>query len=556
MPYNLLEQRWIPVRRRSGTEDRIAPHEIADPDDPPIALASPRPDFDGALAQMLIGLVQTTMPPESDEAWANRWLDSPSPDDLRRAFEPVAHAFDLDGDGPRFFQDLDPLDHGSLNPPAYLLIDTPTGDNNRDHFVKNRDADVLSLPASAMALLSMQTNAPSGGRGHRTSLRGGGPITTLVLGRTLWETVWLNVLTTTDFPSGGHEDLSDTFPWLVSTNTSDDGEEALPTDVNPLQAFWGMPRRIRLVTSGEGDTCALSGQQAEPIVTGYRTRPGGVNYAGPWEHPLSPYRRSGIEPPRAALGQPARIAYKDWLGYVYAPRAGGKSATGTTFLPARAVRRFHQRAAEYAMDAGFEYLTSHDGPSLWTFGFDTVNMKVRGWQEGTFPLFGDEPETQGAIEEQARYLVEAARSVAFWCKLAVKNGLFGSPEITGRGRVSWDFPHHIKQDQKLFQRSTFSALETDFWDATQPAFFDVLRATREAADGRDRRTELREHWLSRTLQTTALRLFDRAVQTDERARTEPQAVVLARRDLEALRFRNDLRDTLGLPRKPAQPSDA
>jgi CRISPR-associated protein Cse1 (CRISPR_cse1) len=60
---NLLD-RWIPVRRRSGNKEIIAPWQIAVRDDPAVAILTPRADFTGALYQMLIGMVQTLFAPE------------------------------------------------------------------------------------------------------------------------------------------------------------------------------------------------------------------------------------------------------------------------------------------------------------------------------------------------------------------------------------------------------------------------------------------------------------------------------------------------------------
>jgi len=66
---NLLEKSWIPVRRASGQRLWIAPYQITDGigQDPIVALDAVRPDFNGALIQFLIGLVQT--------AWARAVTD-------------------------------------------------------------------------------------------------------------------------------------------------------------------------------------------------------------------------------------------------------------------------------------------------------------------------------------------------------------------------------------------------------------------------------------------------------------------------------------------------
>jgi CRISPR type I-E-associated protein CasA/Cse1 len=91
--------------------------------------------------------------------------------------------------------------------------------------------ETLSRTGAAIALHCLQTFAPAGGAGHRTSLRGGGPLTTLLAPGTdqngrpvsLWRTVWLNVLPV----EGENEDppprlnLARIFPWIAPTRVSD-----------------------------------------------------------------------------------------------------------------------------------------------------------------------------------------------------------------------------------------------------------------------------------------------------------------------------------------------
>ena len=140
MEFNLMEERWIPIRRKSGREEQIAPWEITDfhESDPVISLNAPRPDFNGALIQFLIGLVQTVTPPEDEDEWENLFDKPPSPHDLKKSFETVKHAFNLGGNGARFMQDFDEIKTVPQNISG-LLIDSPgenTLKNNADHFIK------------------------------------------------------------------------------------------------------------------------------------------------------------------------------------------------------------------------------------------------------------------------------------------------------------------------------------------------------------------------------------------------------------------------------------
>lgn len=64
---HLFEEPWMPIRRTDGSRDWIAPDHLADPDI--VAFDADRADFNGALMQFAIGLLQTTAPVESSATW-------------------------------------------------------------------------------------------------------------------------------------------------------------------------------------------------------------------------------------------------------------------------------------------------------------------------------------------------------------------------------------------------------------------------------------------------------------------------------------------------------
>ena len=110
--FNLIGRAWLPARRADGSVEHIRPADItSDIDGNPImAVDWPRADFRVAAIEFLIGLVATACPPVDDEeAWLEGWDKPPTPGMLTAALAPIAHAFDLDGPGPRFLQDLEEL---------------------------------------------------------------------------------------------------------------------------------------------------------------------------------------------------------------------------------------------------------------------------------------------------------------------------------------------------------------------------------------------------------------------------------------------------------------
>jgi hypothetical protein len=108
MVYSLIDRPWISARRRSGAAAKIRPADITGElgDDPVVALDWPRQEQRVACLEFLIGLLATARPPADTDDWERAWRSPPGPDELHVSLAPYGHAFMLDGDGPRFMQDL------------------------------------------------------------------------------------------------------------------------------------------------------------------------------------------------------------------------------------------------------------------------------------------------------------------------------------------------------------------------------------------------------------------------------------------------------------------
>jgi CRISPR system Cascade subunit CasA len=265
---------WIPVKTRNGRK-YIRPDQITDPD-----VLFPdwsRPDLNIACIEFLIGLLFMACPPENDEDWEER--RKPDAEGVRTQLARYAGAFNLGGDGPRFMQDLEAFENdGDPTPVDMLFIDSAgsnTARNNADLMVHRARYPTLPPAEAAMALYALQAFAPTGGAGNRTSMRGGGPMTTLVVPHadcSLYDLVWANV------PDGFPARMDD-LPWMRPTRLSN-AKDAITCPIGngmPVETFFGMPRRLRLTFTGQA-------------VSGVVQRPYGTNYAL-WEHPLTPYYR-------------------------------------------------------------------------------------------------------------------------------------------------------------------------------------------------------------------------------------------------------------------------
>lgn len=403
---NLISDPWIPVRLKDGTRRVVRPHEIADP-----AIAAPdwpRADLNIACLELLIGLVYMADPPANKKEWRQR--QAPDAARLQTRLAPLAPAFNLGGDGPRFLQDFEAIE-GEANGPDMLFIDSAganTARNNADLMVHRDRYATLVAPLAAMALYTFQSFAPSGGAGNRTSMRGGGPMVTLVdPGEGLWALVWANI------PYGVPQGVA-ALPWMRNTRVSDGNKpptypEAL--EPPPAETFFGMPRRLRLQFDDEGR------------VIGVVQRPYGTNYAG-WDHPLTPYYR---QKPASELlpvhPRPGTFGYRHWLGIAAA-------------APADELRK-RARCVDVWMQR-----TDHDVDARITIaGWAMDNMKPLNFIRSEQPLISLDSAATGCLAG----MIEAADVFAY--------ALRGALELLlkdGEARESWREVFFIRS-QEVFE---------------------------------------------------------------------------------------------------------
>ena len=508
---NLVTSKWLKVVRRNGLRDRIAPWQIAETANPVIEITAPRPDFQGSLYQFLIGLLQTAFAPADQDRWKYFWQEPPEESSLKNTLGFFCGSFELSrSEGPCFLQDFN-LVGGESKPISNLLIEAPGGKtlkDNLDHFVKGGQIDGCCNSCVASALVTLQTNAPSGGVGHRVGLRGGGPLTTLVMPNTeestLWQKLWLNVLPQEDFTAEATPDDPGIFPWLAQTRVSDkSGSPTYPEDMNPLQAYWGMPRRIRLdtVTQVSG-ICDLCGELSKSLFTYFITKNYGVNYEGPHIHPLTPYRSDPkrSNPPLSLKGQQGGLGYRHWLGLAWQDNYNGDAAAKVTQI-------YNEERADF--------LNEHEEGSgfvarLWCFGYDMDNMKARCWYEQQMPILGIPEYNREQFVELVMQLLAAAKSVVALFRSQVKAAWFSRPkDNTG----------------------DTSMIDDSFWQATESYFFQHVHSLAiEKHTPQFLPPSIARDWVQ-TLRNTAFELFDQWALGGEAENMDMRRITQARRKL-------------------------
>ncbi len=428
---NLIDDPWISVQRTSGP-DVIRPYQIAEPD---VLFPNwPRPDLNLACLELLIGLVYISNPPEDANEWVSRKANS---EELNAALKPLAPAFNLLGDGPRFMQDFEKIE-GNDNPPDMLFIDSAgkqTQSRNSDLMVKRSRYESISLPLAAMALYTLQAFAPAGGAGNRTSMRGGGPMITLVKPNQpgLWSLIWANV--PCGYPLGNElEEL----PWMRPTVTSEKGQVVPPPeqygDTNPsAEIFFGMPRRLQL-NANEGRLISV------------RQAPWGTNYNG-WIHPLTPYYHKGIEKlPKHP--KPGTFGYRNWRGIIL--QAENANIPGCLDR----WRREQLDCKARLIIGGWAMSNMNPLDFLWS-------------EQPIFPLDADN-------ETRAARLVEAAEQVSY--KLAK-----GVQEAKGESEITSGSAHRAREVFFVQTQTQFEDLVQKICEGTENVENDWLAILRQFA---------------------------------------------------------------------------
>lgn len=450
---NLIDAPWLPFRHRDGGVVHAPPSAMADP--ALVDLAFPRADFNGAGWQLLIGLLQTAFAPANRKEWLRLWQEPPTGEDLEAALAPFRGAFELLGEGAQFMQDRDPLEDAREASVASLLIEAPGEQGlkfNTDHFVKRGIGEAMCPACAAMGLFTKQITGPAGGTGYRVGIRGGGPLTTLVLPHdpdaSLWQKLLLNLLPRdhdTFRYSDPRPDDWRVFPWLAPTRTSEKGSPTpvtTPEDAHPLHVFWAMPSRIRLEAEEEPGHCQVCGGEAGTSIRRLRVTNLGYNYDGAWIHPLTPYRADPKKPEQAPIslkGQQGGLGYRHWEALTL------EDAQGRGNLPALVVRDYthtKQRTMKGAKQA-----------RLWVFGYDLKQNKPRGWYSTEMPLIAVSEARTDVFLHLVRELEQTAEKAAWQTREAVKAAWFSRP---GDARGDFDFIQHR------------------FWEATAQAFYAAL----------------------------------------------------------------------------------
>lgn len=272
---NLLTAPWIPIRDASTPE--ISLETLLCTDNSDLALGFHRDDLELAALQLAICLTQVLFAPADKRAWRERMRAPLTREAYQEGIQPFREWFDLRHATYPFMQTRG-VQAKDFTPIQKLFAGLPEGNN---HALFNDAGEIHAVPAAwaALALFNQAVNCPSFGGGFKGGLRGEAPVTTLIKGKTLRETVWRNVL---------HRDLlREKLPHLADISD----EQDRPTWVAPIPAngklyhyqigilrglFW-QPAKVELLWNADGKCIGFNKEKFNYTVEGF------------WQHPHSPF---------------------------------------------------------------------------------------------------------------------------------------------------------------------------------------------------------------------------------------------------------------------------
>lgn len=518
MSLNYLRSAYLRVRRADGAITYIAPAEIAAQGEArPVAFATGLPVLDTFAVELLIGLFQYALAPESEDALLHM-LDSP-PDvaALRDMLAAKADGFDLFGDTPAF---QDPSVAGEKPSPIGRLLPTAAGEQTRkrNQDILNREIAAMRPEIAMLALAFVQAHSPAGGRGTRTSASGGGPLRTVVERDTPLATVLANLLPQERFRDCGTPggDGLDPLPWRSAIRGKRTQENTPPEHV-----YFACPRRILLgapepATPERG--CDVSGERDVALITAMRQKAEGPDYESTgWRHPLTPYvYRKQKDTVKAFPMLAATLT----LGAAWRERWGLFGDVGTPGVEgpvaAKAVRRWRDERA-HDLEAPRVRVRA--------FGLRCDNAKVESVVDLPFTFRAFPSQSTDAVaqfESHLSEIVAVGEAMARALRQALAAARFGAEGANDAPR-DWGREHQV-----AFWQRTDAAFQ--FYVDTLARALEGVSSVHEALESAARQQARAK--LQRHLRDSALDIFDE-ICAPELTGEAALAIAVARRKLEA-----------------------
>lgn len=282
---DLLKEPFIPARSDNGTgKFRLLSYEELLCGEGLWSVSLPRDDLELACIQLLVCMTQAMFLPQTDGELRERVNKALSAEAFTDGVTQCQDWFDLDHPTQPFMQTRN-VKAKEATPIQKLLIGLPEG-NNHAFFNEVGEVQKLGGAVAALALFNQASNCPSFGGGFKGSLRGGAPITTLVAGKHLRDTVWRNVLTLDRIRKrlpDYQPDLSADLPtWVKPIREK---ESIYPHQIGLVRGLFWQPAQVELIRCEEQAPCDVLSGKPTVVYSGFRKEKFNFTVNGVWRHP-------------------------------------------------------------------------------------------------------------------------------------------------------------------------------------------------------------------------------------------------------------------------------
>ncbi len=249
------------------------------------SLMYPRDDIELGALCLCIAIVQCLWTPDDLIELKQRIVQPLSENVFYEGIKPYLDWFNISHNKYPFMQvkgvkakEVTPLDK---------LLPGITGGTNCVFVNEPSLAECLCGGCSGIALFNDSANAPGFGGGFKAGLRGSSPITTLVQGTSLRETIWVNVLTKENIqksiPAGNNVNSNPTWvdPIIEKSKFS-------ALSIGLIRGLLWQPAHIELTDPIEDGKCTCCGKQGVPIYSGFLKAKFNYTVEDRWPHPHSP----------------------------------------------------------------------------------------------------------------------------------------------------------------------------------------------------------------------------------------------------------------------------
>ncbi len=279
---NLLTDAWIPIQQQGKIQKLTLQHLLCNEQTGELCL--PRDDMELACLQLLCAMTQVLFTPEDKKALGQRIRQPLTEIGYQQAIEEKQGWFDLNHSETPFMQ-IRGVKATAATELDKLLAGVADG-TNKAFMNPFGLGEALCGGCSAIALFNVANNAPSMGGGFKGSLRGSTPITLIIKGKSLRQTIWLNVLS--------EKSAESMMPWYQETCSQ------VPNYLEPISAgskipasqiglnrglLW-QPAHFELLPPEKEGRCSCCGCSGE-VYTGFNKAKFNYTVEGIWPHPLS-----------------------------------------------------------------------------------------------------------------------------------------------------------------------------------------------------------------------------------------------------------------------------